>query len=673
MAVIGMAGNSAAALADADMFDASFFGFTPEDAHILDPQQRLFLEHSWHALEDAGHDPRRFAGLIGVFACSDALAARVGHILGPRCSVQNRAPESLAAVCAGATSLARGECDMALVGEIATEGPDAAAIAIVVVRRLADALADGDQIRAVLRVGVGAEPGGPPKLADLARLIKTITSLKRTAIPPVASFEVDGSHVVLERAARPATRPVPLRTRHLLVLSARTRTALTQLTSSLRSSLAADSNDDLGDYAFTLQTGRASLEHRMCVVSTSRHEAATALASPDCDVLTAVQHATDRPVGLLIAGVGEQYRGLAGSLYATEPAFHDRLDAGRAALWSQTGRDPLAEFIGERSRPDADDSSGFRALVGRAQRDEDTTTTAVLSRPEVIQPVLFTIWYALAETLRDWGVRPAMMLGYSLGEYVAACLSGVLSFDDALRLVTCRANLISRMPPGAMVAVALSEVATQAVIAQSGLPIDIAGANAPLITVVAGAADAVESFRNVLSARSVACRTLETSHGYHSRLLSGAADDLTAWISRCVSLNEPSIPYLSNITGRVVSAREATDPGYWARHMCATVRFGDAVTTMLAREDLVLLEIGPGPSLGTMVRANPRCGRNRWGSIIATLPSAADPRSADAVMAEAIGRLWLAGVAVDFDTYQRGHRGRRISLPRYPFRPGVRS
>lgn len=644
VAVIGMAGCFPAALADADVFEASFFDFTAEDARALSPQQRLFLEHSWHALEDAGHDPRRFNGLIGAFAGPDVSSELAAQLLGPSCCVQERAPTSLAAVCAAATSLARGECDLALVGEVAARVPDAADVAVVVMRRFADALTDGDQIRTVLKGGTGAP-------ADVAGLIKTIMSTECEVIPR-------------------RSEPGPLRTRHLLVWSARTRTALTELTGSLHRSLAADRDDALGDYAFTLQTGRASFEHRMCVVSGSRHAASMALASPsDRGVLTAVQPATDRPVGLLIAGVGEHYRGLAGRLYATEPAFRDRLDVGRAALWSRTGRDPLAEFIGERSRPDDE----FRALIGRAPCDEDITTMAVLNRPEVIQPVLFTIWCALAETLRDWGVRPAMMLGYSLGEYVAACLSGVLSFGDALSLVTYRANLITRMPPGAMVAVSLSEAATQAAIAESGLPVDIAGANAPLITVVAGPADAIGSFTNVLSARSVAWRTLETSHGYHSRLLSGAADDLTAWISRHVPLNEPRIPYLSNVTGRLVTAREATDPGYWARHMCATVRFGDAVTTMLAREDLVLLEVGPGPSLGTMVRANPRCRRNRWGSIIATLPSAADPRSGDAVLAEGIGRLWLAGVAVDFDAYQRGHGGRRISLPGYPFRSSARS
>jgi acyl transferase domain-containing protein len=604
-------------LADVDMLDAPFSGLTPEYARVLDPQQRLFLEYSWDALEDAGHDPRRFDGLIGVFAGS--------------CS------SSLVAVCAAATSLIHDECDLAIAGGSSVSVPQGAGV--VVLRLLADALADGDHVRAVVRGWAVDRDGGGTN-----------------------------AHVVLEQAAAPVQRPEPVRTRHLLVWSARSESALADLTDSVRGYLMAGHGDDLGDVAFTLQTGRAAFEHRRCVVTGSLEDAATALADPALGgVLASVQPATERAVGLLIAGVGEQYPGIAGRLYATEPAFRDRVEAGRAALWSRTGRDPLSAFVGERPNPGSGDALGFRALIGRTQAGQDAQA-ADLARTEILQPALFTVWYALAETLREWGIRPAVMLGYSLGEYVAACLSGVLSFDDALGLVTHRAELISRVPPGAMVAVALGEVPTRAAIDEAGLPIDIAGVNAPRITVVAGPVDAVARFRGLLSARKVASRPLATSHGFHSRLLDGAAADLTAWVRGHVTLHVPRIPYLSNITGREVTAQEVTDPAYWARHMCATVRFSDAVTTMLQRDDLALLEIGPGPSLGTMVRANPACDRVRWGSIIATLPSATDPRPADAVLAEAIGRLWLAGVPFDFTAYHSGHGSRRVPLPRRPYR-----
>lgn len=582
------------------------------NTRVLDPRQQLFREYSRHALEDAGHDPGRFAGPIGVF------------------------PGSLAAVCAAATSLIQGGCDLALAGGGSAGVPPGSGV--VVLRQLADALADGDHIRAVVRDwAVSSDDGGT------------------------------SAHVVLGQAAAPAERPAPARTRHLLIWSARTQSALGEVTSSLHGYLAADDGAGLGDVAFTLQTGRSALEHRRCVVSGSREEAATALAAPALGVLSAVQPATDRPVGLLIAGVGEQYLGIAGRLYATEPAFSERVDAGRAALWSRTGRDPLAEFVNDRRLPGTDRAVDFRALAGRAAADQDATTAA-LTRTEILQPALFTLWYALAETLWEWGITPAVMLGYSLGEYVAACLSGVLSFEHALSLVTHRADLIARMPPGAMAAVALGEAATRAAIAEAGLPIDIAGVNAPRITVVAGPVDAVGRFRGLLSSRRVASRPLDTAHGFHSRLLDEAAADLTAWVRERITLHAPRVPYLSNVTGRPITVPEATDPAYWARHMCGTVRFSDAVTTLLERDDLALLEIGPGPSLGTMVRAHPGCDRSRWGSVVATLPAASDPRPADAVLAEAIGRLWLAGVRFDFAAYHRGHGSRRVPLPRYPFR-----
>ena len=239
-----------------------------------------------------------------------------------------------------------------------------------------------------------------------------------------------------------------------------------------------------------------------------------------------------------------------------------------------------------------------RGAPGQSQQASSPRETGTL------QPALFVIWYALAETLREWGIKPALMLGYSLGEYVAACLSGVLSFDDALRLVTYRAELISGAAPGAMAAIALGEEATRAAIAEAGLPLDIAGVNAPAITVVACRRRGRPAVpRDVRLGR--ADPAADTAHAFHSRMLNGLADDLTAWVRDHVTTHEPAIPYLSNVTGAIITAAEATDPGYWARHMCSTVRFTDAAAVMLGRGDMALLEVGPGSSLGGMVRRIP--------------------------------------------------------------------
>jgi acyl transferase domain-containing protein len=825
-----------------DEFDAPFFGFSPDHARLTDPQQRLFLEQSWHALEDAGHDPRRFDGLVGVFAGSDvstymfsnllgnlaavgtldplqfglandkdSLTTRVGYLLdlrGPCYTVQSYCSTSLVAVCAAATSLVHGECDMALAGGVSVAVPQGAGylyqdngmnsrdgrcrafdadsdgtpmgsgLGVVVLRRLDEALADGDHIRAVLRGwavnndgglkvgytapsvqgqsaaisdalvvadlspgdidyvethGTGTPLGDSVELSALQRvftpatpcligsvktnighlnhasgvtgLIKTILSLEHGTIPPtlhfatpnpqleetgalsvvteslpwpdrgrprragVSSFGIGGTnaHVIVEQAPVPPPRPASTRTRHLLVWSGRTERALSELTGALGEYLAAPDGPALGDVAFTMQAGRAAFEHRRFLVAESRPAAAAALADPARGAIrTMVQPVTDRPVGLLIAGVGEQYQGLATRLYATEPAFRERLDRSRAALHDLTGLDPVAEFLAERAAPATGGDLDLRALIRRGAPDQGERASSA-HQTSTLQPALFVIWHALAETLREWGIRPAVLLGYSLGEYVAACLSGVLSFDDALRLVTYRAELISRAEPGAMAAIALGEEAARAAIAEAGLPLDIAGVNAPAITVVAGPGDAVDQLCRAMSGRDVPTRLLDTSHAFHSRMLDGLAGDLTAWASEHVTPHEPAIPYLSNVTGAIITADEATDPGYWARHMCSAVRFADAAAVMLARGDLALLEVGPGSSLGGMIRSHPGCLPARWPSIIATLPAAADPRPADAVLAEAVGQLWLNGVPADFASYHRRHGSRRVPAPRYPF------
>jgi acyl transferase domain-containing protein/acyl carrier protein len=840
--------RSAPVLDDIDAFDAPFFGLSPRDASILDPQQRLFLEHCWHALEDAAHDPRRFDGLVGVFGGAglstymlsnlltsaevlttvdplqiglgnerDSIATQVAYFFdlrGPCYTIQSYCSTSLVAVCAAATSLVHGECDMALaggvlvniphrVGYMFTDGgltspdghcrafdadaegtPMGNGVGVVAMRRLEDALADGDHIRAVLRGwavnndgglkvgftapgvrgqsavvaeaiasagvdastidyieahGTGTPLGDSVEIAALQRvfgpgtsvalgsaksnlghldraagvtgLIKTVLALEHGVIPQtlnvstpnpqllasdslhlvteatpwpasdhprragVSAFGIGGTnaHVVVEQAPAPRPRPAPLRGHHPLIWSARSQTAACELTSALHAHLASNPDASVADAAFTLQTGRAVFEHRRCLIASSAAEAAADLADPSRGrLLSRFEPVTDRPVGLLIAGVGEQYPGMFGRIYATEPEFRDRIDADREKLRQLTGQDPIAALLGERgpAAPGPGGSPGldFAALVGRAGPPQDADgRAAALASTAGLQPALFTVWHALAQMLRGWGIRPAMMLGYSLGEYVAACLSGVLSFDDALALVAHRAELIAACPPGAMAAIGISEGAARDAIEDSGLSLDVAGVNGPAITVVAGPAGPLDELLARLSGRGVAGRRLETTHAFHSRMLAGVSDQLTTWVRGHVTLHEPGIPYLSNVTGRAVTAAEVTDPGYWARHMCSPVRFADAVAALLGQRNLALLEIGPGQSLGSMVRGHPACDSGRWATIVASLPAAADRRPADAALAEALGRLWLAGVPVDWAAYQRGHQARRTPLPKYPF------
>ncbi|MEO3854100.1 SDR family NAD(P)-dependent oxidoreductase [Acrocarpospora sp. B8E8] len=857
-----------------ELFDAGFFGFSPKEAQILDPQHRLFLEHSWEALEDAGCDPTRFDGAIGVFGGSawssylrnnlvpseisavmgelavglandkDSLTTRVSHTLGlsgPSYSVQSYCSTSLVAICAAASSLAGFESDLALAGGVAIGVPhrvgylyqqggiappdgecrafDAgglgaplgSGVGVVALRRLEDALADGDQIYAVIRGwavnndagrkvgftapgvqgqaavmaealaaaglvpadidyveahGTGTALGDAAELAALQQvfrdedlligsvkpnvghldraagvtnLIKAALALRHDQIPPtrnlstpnaqlsaggarlevvtglrdwpreagrtrragVSAFGIGGTnaHVVLEEAP-PVSRPEAAPRPQLLIWSARSAKAADELTAALADHLAdhlandvtdtadhladhvsghvtghvtdhvTDTADDLadqladtselrlGDVAHTLQAGRRVFEHRRFLVASSAAEAVAGMR--DAGVLGRAESRGDRPVGFLIAGTGEQYPGLADDLYTTEPAFRAVLDECRAILRTRMdGIDPLEEMLRTR---DTASGGGLSALLGRAAASPDAIPTALL------HPALFSVEYALAKTLIGWGVEPSVLAGYSLGEYVAACLAGVLSLPDALALVAHRATLIDTLPAGAMSAVPLGSADLVDRLARGGITgIDVAAENGPDLTVLAGEPAAMDAVRELLAADGVPCRPLATGHAFHSRMMEPVRAELTAWIRAHIGLSAPRIPYVSNVTGDLITAEQATDPGYWADHMCSPVRFDAVLGTLLAQGDLALLELGPGQSLGAMARAHRDCPRERWPLIIPTRPAAADPRPAATVLAEAVGRLWLAGAAIDWPGYQQDRPVTKIGLPTYPF------
>ncbi len=810
-------------------FDAGFFGVGPKEAQILDPQQRLFLEHSWQALEDAGCDPARFDGSVGVFGGSawssylqnnlapsgiaaqmgelalglandkDSLTTRVAHTLGltgPAYSVQSYCSTSLVAVCAASTSLANFECDLALAGGVNIAVPhrvgylyqqggiappdgecrafDAAGlgapvgsgVGVVALRRLEDALADGDRVYAVIRGwavnndggrkvgftapgvqgqaaviaealssadlsaadidyveahGTGTALGDASELAALQQvfqgestligsvktnvghldraagvtgLIKAALGLRTGEIPPtrnltepnrqlktgaaqlevvtelrawpsrpnrlrragVSAFGIGGTnaHVVLEEAP-PVARPQPAPRPELLVWSARSAPAVDELTAALAGHLAGTA-DRLSDVAHTLQSGRRVFEHRRVLVATD-----TATASADLragTVLAATDSRADRPVGLLFAGTGEQYPGMAADLYATEPTFRAALDECRTILRERIGVDPLADALGERGS-----AAGLAALLGR-----ESAAGSPAEATRLLQPATFAIGYAVGRLLLSWGVQPAVLAGYSVGEYVAACLAGVLSLPDALALVAYRASVIDALPAGAMAAVPLGEDDLRARIAASGADdLDVAAVNGPALTVVAGPVESVTRFRAALEADGVPSRPLATSHAFHSRMLEPVRAELTAWIAAHIPLNPPALPYVSNVTGTLATAEQVTDPAYWAEHMCAPVRFDAVVATLLGFSDAALLEVGPGQSLSAMVRGHRQCPQERWRLVIPTLPAAADPRPAGTVLAEALGRLWLAGVPFDWTAYQGERPVGKVGLPGYPF------
>jgi acyl transferase domain-containing protein/acyl carrier protein len=502
----------------------------------------------------------------------------------------------------------------------------------------------------------------------------------RPRIAGVSSLGMGGTnvHVVVEQApeqTRPAPDDRPRRRYQVVPVSARTEAAAADACQRLAGHLDG-SQLRLADVAFTLQAGRKTFEHRRVTVAETVEQAAGALSGrTEGALLSRLDTVRDRPVALLFAGAGEQYPGLVTELYQREPDFAAALDECLALLKPLLpGRDLRDLLAGGRVA-----AAGLAALLGRADAEQDPRT-ATLAGTEVVQPALFAVEYALARTLLGWGLRPRVLAGYSLGEYVAACLSGVLSLKDAIALVAYRARLIASLPAGSMLAVSLPEdelrrrfLATETELGRAEL--DIAAVNGPQVTVVAGPVPAVQQFAERLRTAEIGCRPLATTHAFHSRMLAPVAEELTEWISQNVTLNPPQLPYLSNVTGGYADATLVCDPAYWARHMCEPVQFAAIAQSLLADTEQVVLEIGPGQSLGALLRtagASPQ----QWPLILAALPGGSDSRPDDAALTDSLARLWLLGAELDWQAYHGRRPGSladpaglpgRVPLPSYPF------
>ncbi|WP_197523200.1 type I polyketide synthase [Actinokineospora pegani] len=817
-------------LADADLFDADFFGVNPREAALMDPQHRVLLECAWAALEDAALDPRHAPGPVGVWAGSyyntyldnlaghidpddtagvfarnianesDYLATRIAYRLGlsgPAMTVQSACSTSLVAVHTACQALIAGECDTALAGGVTVRAQqlgyvhqpggifsadghcrpfDATAqgtvagngAGVVVLRRLADALADGDPIRAVIRGsavgndgaqrvgftapgvagqerviraalaaaevapatvsyveahGSGTPVGDPIEVEALSRafrgvpagrialgavksnighthaasgvagLIKTVLALQHRQLPPSLHFDTanpdidfdtvpfrvntalrdwpeeggprragvssfgmggTGAHVVLEEAPQ---RRAAAAGRQLLPVSARTAGAADAAVARLADHLDQSPDLPLVAVAATLQDGRHPFAHRRFVVADSTGAAVDALRDPRV-VRSGTADGTRPPVAMLFPGLGEQRPGMARELYDAEPVFRAEVDRCAEILEPLLGVDPrtLLYPAGE----SASDSGGIdlRAMLGRGPR-----RASGLDATRFAQPITFVVEYALARLWESWGVRADALLGYSIGEYVAACLSGVLSLPDALLLVAKRAELIEGLPAGAMLAVPLPEARVRELL---GDGLSLAAVNGPLLCVVAGDEDAVSGLERRLTAEEVAVRRVRTTHAFHSHAMAPIAGEFTALLAE-VTLAEPRVPCVSTLTGDWVTPAQALDRDAWVRHMREPVRFADAVSRLWAGAEHLLLEVGPGQTLSSLaLLARPR-GAAPGLRAVSSLPGEYDARSEQAFLLTTAGRLWAEGVDLDWAALRGGGDTPRTTLPTYPF------
>ncbi len=801
---------------DPEWFDAAFFHISDREAEVIDPQQRLFLEATWAALESAGYDPLETKGYVGVYAGKsgstyylnnifprpelagmfsnlgiasgdkDYLATRVAYKLnlrGPVMSVQTACSTSMVSVCLASQALLCYQCDMAVAGGVSITFPqkrtyvsdggmlstdghcrpfDAQAtgtnfsdgLGVVVLKRLAEALEDGDHIYAVIKgfalnndgsakVGfaapsvdgqaevialalaqAGIEPdtisyvethgtatplGDPIEIAGLtkafragtskkgfcaigsvkgnlghldaaagaASLIKAALALKHRVLPPsinfvapnpkidfadspfmvnaklteweagttprragVSNFGVGGTnaHVVLEEAP-PVQPSKPARDWQLLLISARTSSALDAATAKLCEHLKANPDLNLADVAWTLQTRRHTFDHRRMLVCRNQADAVDALGEGTPKRLLSEEvKVRNRSIVFMFPGQGAQYVNMGGELYRSERIFKETVDRCAQILAPQLGLD-LREVL-------------FPASGTEKAAEE------LLIQTRITQPALFVIEYALAALWMSWGIKPRAMIGHSVGEYVAACLSGVFTLEEALGIVAGRARLVQAQPGGAMLAVRMPEQELAPLLNGS---LSIAAINSPKLSVASGPFEAIAELEAQLKAKGVASRRLQTSHAFHSAMMDPVLEPLAALL-RTVQFRKPSIPYLSNVSGTWVTEDEATDPGYWVRHVREAVRFADGAGELLKDPQTFLLEVGPGQTLCSLVSQHSARTANHL--VVPSLSSAGEEMPA---LLAALGKVWLAGAAVDWAGVYKHERRLHVMLPTYPF------
>ncbi len=807
--------RDAALLDQLDEFDPQFFGISPREAERMDPQHRLLLEVSWEALERAGQAPGNLRNsktgvFVGVSASeytsvmaeaertdtysslgNSAIFAsgRLSYVLGlqgPSLVVDTACSASLIGVHLACESLRNRSSDMALaggvhvllsphgniamsqMGAVAPDGRsktfDAAAngfgrgegCGMIVLKRLSDALADGDPILALIRGaatnhdgpssgltvpsataqaalirdaladgklqpddvlyveahGTGTPLGDPIEVraletvfgrrrqplwvgsvktnighleeaAGIAGLIKVVLSMQAGTLPPhlhfrhpnphiawenlpirvtaqampwppgrkvagVSSFGMGGAnaHVVLEEA--PALAPVAgaLTTTaieqpaQLLVLSAKNQQALQAVARRYADFLASDSGLNWADVCYTAGVGRSHFGQRLGVVAASPQEARAQLAAyaageAPAGVAAGSEASQPPPVAFLFTGQGSQYAGMGRELYQTQPAFRRTLDrcAELLAALPAAGA-PLLQLLDD---PDA----------------IDHTANA--------QPALFALEYALATLWRSWGVEPDVLIGHSLGELVAACVAGVFSLEDGLKLAAARGRLMGALPQnGEMVAVSADEASVRQAIAPYAAGVSIAAVNGPESVTISGLRTAVLAICEQLAAADVKTQRLNVSHAFHSPLMDPMLEPFEA-VAASITYHKPALRLISNVTGKL-AGDEITRPQYWVRHVRQTVRFADGLATLAEQRAAVWIEIGPKPALLGMAGQAHAAGAD-----VALLPSLRQRQGDTAQMLASLAELYVRGVEIDWQGVYGEDSRHKLLLPTYPF------
>ncbi len=812
-------------------FDSEFFGYTPEEAKIMDPQMRLLHECAWDSLENAGYNPEQYNGTIGLFVGGtpnplweahtilageqgiwsdfnsgksldafsktllhdkDLMSTRIAYKLnlkGPVITVFTSCSTSLVSVHLASQSILGGECDIAIAGGVSVYfprrkgylyqdgmivSPDGHCrsfsgeaggavfgdgIGLVVLKRLENAIEDGDTIHAVIKgsainndgndkIGYTApgiegqsmviqlaqqmaevEPesigfveghGSATKLGDsieieamknafknidkknsiaigsvktnighlnsasgIAGIIKTALSLKHKMLFPtlhtgepnpdlenspfyindklkglergeyplragVSSFGVGGtnSHIILEEPPEEVQESLESNMPQLLVLSAKTESALQTQTRNLLNFIRKNPSEKLSDIAYTQKVGRKAFQYRKMLISADLNQAISVLegdVSGENHINVVKANDRSNNIVFMFSGQGAQYINMGIELYRNNSFFRKIIDKAFDILKSQSGRD-LKEIL--------------------YPGDNILSAVNMLDETEFVQPILFIFEYALARLLISWGIKPNMLIGYSLGEITAACIAKVFTLEDAIKLVTLRGKLINKTCKGMMLSVPLSKEEIMPFMdSELSLAIDNG-----LSCVISGKTEKIEALSREMANRRIICMPLKSSHGAHSQLLDCILEEYREGLQE-IAFSAPAYPLISNVTGRLVENNEVLNSAYWVRQIRETVNFSDGIKEILKEQNCVFLEIGPGRDLALLVHSLITNGKKEIKGVTVTdiIKTENSEISDIFFVLNRIGRLWLRGININWNNFYRDEKRRRIPLPTYPF------
>jgi phthiocerol/phenolphthiocerol synthesis type-I polyketide synthase E len=799
-------------------FDASFFEYRAEEAALMHPANRIFHECVWEALEDACINPEEISEPIGLFAGGgddfnwkaysalenvkekveefslwhinnmDFLSSLVSYKLnlkGPAVCLNTACSTSLVAVHMACRSLLFGESKIAIAGGVSihTDGQLGYAYqegminsrdghcrafdkdssgtiggegsGVVVLKRLKDALKDGDQIHAIIKGsavnndgkgkvgftapsvtgqakcikmahsfskinpssisyieahGTGTNLGDPVELealnvafsnsgtlscaigsvktnfghldaaAGIAGLIKVVLSLKHRQLPPslnfsspnpfvnfgggpfhiqtkltawtpkdseplragVSSFGVGGTnaHIILEEA--PENPIIPLQDREqLLLVSSVTGKGLSMNLQKTLNFVIGNPELNLSDLVYTMGVGRKHFGYRKSLVFTNRQELIDSLQSVIQKPSGIRSKNIQEGVAFVFPGQGTQYVNVGLSLYENVAFFREEMNMGFALLKQISGID-------------------FKEALYPSEVGEDLTLNTLYT-----QPVVYLFEHSLALYLIHLGINPRMMIGHSVGEYVAATLSGVFSFEEGLKLIFKRAVLMDKLEAGAMVSLSVTLDQAKKYVSEE---CEIAAVNGPNQIVLSGSLSAIGKLQSRLEAERVIFVRLNTSHAFHSYMMNSIMDEFEHELKK-ITFGKIVRPFISNLSGKWITQEEASSPEYWVLHMRKTVLFSDCINELVkSGECRMAIEVGGGHTLTGLIKQF-LSGEDSPIALISLISGRKTQHSASKNLLDGLGKVWSGGINLNWSNYFAKEKHRRISAPTYSFEP----